>query len=116
MAQSNIRLVHIGINGADNLQAAEFAKSFSDAFGLEYKPGESSVFAGNLIEVMCGNGRGKVGHIGLSVDSIEDLEDHLSNLGHPFVQSTLQRGKNGEISFVYLHGDFGGFSVHLSRN
>lgn len=111
-----VTLRHIGINGQNRADAERIAKLFSDVFGLAYKPGNSSVFAGGIVEVMNEPYLGRCGHIALGVDSIEETEAYFTQAGHPFQQSTAKRDGDGRIKAVYLEGDFGGFAVHLLRN
>lgn len=109
-------LRHIGINGQNRADAERIAKLFSDLFGFAYKPGNSSVFSGSVVEVMNEPHLGKCGHIAFGVDSIEETEAYFAEAGHPFLPSTIKRDSNGTIKAVYLEGDFGGFAVHLLRN
>lgn len=111
-----VTLRHIGINAKNEEEAMMIAELFSKTFGIECKPGNSSVFAGSIIEVMKKPFLGTNGHIALGVDSIEDTESYFSSIGHPFLQETLKRDNNGNIKAVYVDGDFGGFAVHLLRN
>lgn len=111
-----VTLRHVGINGESSENAEQIAALFSNVFGLEYRPGNSSVFAGNIIEVTRRPFPGKNGHIALGVDSIEEAEAYFSSIGHPFVESTIKRNSEGLINAVYVEGDFGGFAVHLLKN
>ena len=112
----NATLRHIGINGQNRVEAENIARLFSDLFGFAYKPGNSSVFAGSVVEVMNEPYLGRCGHIAFGVDSIEETEAYFTEMGHPFLLSTIKRDNNGRIKAVYLEGDFGGFAVHLLRN
>lgn len=109
-------LRHIGINGRNRAEAEAIAMLFSELFGLEYKPGNHSVFSGSAVEVMYEPYLGRLGHIAFGVDCIEDTEAYFAEAGHPFLPSTIKRDSGGRIKAVYLEGDFGGFAVHLLRN
>ena len=111
-----VTLRHIGINGQNQQDAEKTAKLFSDLFGLTYKSGNSSVFAGSIVEVMKEPYLGRCGHIALGVDSIEETENYFAEAGHPFLPETMKKDGEGRIKAVYLAGDFGGFAVHLLRN
>lgn len=111
-----VTLRHIGINAMDSESAESIAMLFSNVFGLEYRPGNSSVFAGGIVEVTRRPFPGRNGHIALGVDSIEETEAYFSSIGHPFIESTIKRNSEGKINAVYVEGDFGGFAVHLLRN
>lgn len=116
MKKPELTLKHIGINAPDSAQAEALAQMFSETLGLEYKPGNSSVFAGTQIEVMRTPFLGKNGHIGFGVPSIEDCEAYFTSVGHPYQMETAKRDAEGRLKAVYLEGDFGGFAVHLMRN
>jgi len=59
-------LAHIGINCESDAATHDVAKQFAALFGFEYKPGNSSVFAGSVVEAMTPlPGRGKNGHIAI---------------------------------------------------
>lgn len=111
-----VTLRHIGINGQNQQDAEKTAKLFSDLFGLGYKSGNSSVFAGSIVEVMKQPYLGRCGHIALGVDSIEETEKYFSEAGYPFLPETMKKDSEGRMKAVYLAGDFGGFAVHLLRN
>ena len=59
----SFRLRHVGINAPDSAAAEDAAQRFCQAFGLPCRPGRSSVFAGDGIEVMRGPYLGRCGHI-----------------------------------------------------
>lgn len=111
-----VTLKHIGINAGNSETAEQIAALFAAVFGLEYRPGNSSVFAGSIIEVTRRPFPGQNGHIALGVDAIEEVEEYFSSIGHPFVESTIKRNSAGQINAVYVDGDFGGFAVHLLKN
>lgn len=115
-APFQVTLRHIGINGSNPEEAESIAGLFSDVFGLTSRQGNSSFFAGALVEVMKEPYLGKHGHIAFGVDSIEETEEFFSSVGHPFLKPTIKRSTDGKIKTVYLDGDFGGFAVHLLRN
>ena len=56
-------LAHVGINCANADEAAQTAKTLCALFGLEYKAGNSSDFAGSMVECNKAPGRGANGHI-----------------------------------------------------
>ena len=48
----------MGINCADEAEAEQTAKTLCALFGFEYKPGNSSIFAGSAVECNKAPGRG----------------------------------------------------------
>ena len=109
------KLVHIGINAKGTQDANAIAKLFCTAFGLEYRPGEVSDFAGDIVEVMHENGRGENGHIGLGVYSMDEAQAWLESLGYHFLMETAKYDEEGKLKFAYIDGSFGGFAVHIAR-
>lgn len=51
-AEPGLSLAHIGINCADEESARQTAAALCGLLGLEYRPGEKSIFAGSIVECM----------------------------------------------------------------
>ena len=109
-----LELRHIGINSDNEEEAARTAKTLCALFGLEYKPGNSSIFAGKEFEIMKSKGRGKCGHIAIATWDVDRAIYHLSRNGASFDESTRSRDDKG-TKVIYLEGEFGGFAIHLVR-
>lgn len=109
-----LELRHIGINSDDEEQAVRTAKTLCAIFDLEYKPGNSSIFAGKEFEIMKSRGKGTHGHIAISTWNVDRAVYHLSRAGASFDESTRTRDEKGS-KFIYLEGEFGGFAIHLIR-
>ncbi len=109
------KLVHVGINCADEGEARRVAQTFSALFGLEYKPGNSSDFAGGAVECMKKPYLGKNGHIAIGTNSVDRAMYQLGRQGVAFNESTLKRDANGSAKVVYLKDEIGGFAVHLVK-
>lgn len=112
---STFRLGHIGINACDASQAEEIARKFCDAFGFEYRPGNSSIFAGDGIEVMKTSYKGECGHIAFLTEDIEKAMVQLEKVGLGFDMDTGKYGPDGKLKALYLRDQIGGFAVHLLR-
>ena len=67
-----------GINCADEAQAEQTAKTLCALFDLEYKPGNSSIFAGSAVECNKAPGRGAMGHIAIGTNNVDRAVYHLS--------------------------------------
>ena len=106
-------LKHVGINCADEAEAEKTAKTFCALFGLEYKPGNSSVFAGSAVEVMKSKGAGCHGHIAFKTNYIDRAVNYLEYRGFQFDQDSAKYDAKGNLAAIYLKEDFGGFAVHL---
>lgn len=107
-------LAHVGINCENAEEAEKAAKTLCALFDLEYKPGNSSIFAGKVAEVMKKQGRGKNGHIGIATNSVERAIYHLSRRGISFIEESRVTDAKGTKA-IYLEGEIGGFAVHLCR-
>ncbi|OGV51836.1 MAG: 2-dehydro-3-deoxyphosphogluconate aldolase [Lentisphaerae bacterium GWF2_44_16] len=105
-------LGHIGINAPDAETSLKTAKTFSSIFNMPLKEGNSSNFAGTLIEVNKGSGLGKNGHIAIRTNSIQRAIAYLKRNGIEVDMSTVKPEK-GPMIAVYLKNEIGGFAVHL---
>ncbi|MCL2400325.1 MAG: bifunctional 4-hydroxy-2-oxoglutarate aldolase/2-dehydro-3-deoxy-phosphogluconate aldolase [Defluviitaleaceae bacterium] len=107
-------LAHVGVNCETEAHTQDVAKLFSNLFGFEYKPGNSSVFAGSVLETMTPlPGRGKHGHIAIGTNSMERAMYQLSSKGIKFLDETAKKDASGNIKAIYTDLDFSGFAVHL---
>ena len=107
-------LAHVGINCKDEPQTHTVAKLFCQLFGVEYKPGNSSVFAGSIVEAMTPlPGRGENGHIAIGTNFIERAMYQLETQGVKFREDTIKKDAKGNIKAVYLDMDINGFAIHL---
>ncbi len=112
----NLKLVHIGVNCQTAAEAEEAAKLFCAVLDLEYKPGNSSIFAGSVVECMKAPGRGKNGHIAIGANSVDRAIYHLGRRGVEFDESTRKVDAKGRTTVIYLKGEIGGFAIHLVKN
>lgn len=108
-------LAHIGINHPDEAAAAHTAQQFCSALGLACKPGNSSVFAGTIMECVKTKGRGRLGHIAIAANSVERAEFYLKNRGYAFEEASRIRDGKGRTKALYLSAEIGGFAIHLIR-
>ena len=106
-------LRHIGINCGNEAAANAAADKLRDVFGFEKKPGSSSVFAGTAVEAMNTAGRGTHGHIAIATNFVDRAVYYLERQGVEFDKSTERRKASGELEFVYLKDEIGGFVYHL---
>lgn len=106
---------HVGLNfkqGEDALKAAEI---FDNAFGTGKQAGNSSIFAGNQIELMKTQYLGEKGHLGFAVNSVERAIPYLQGKGYAMQMDTLRKGANGLMESCYLKDPVGGFALHIVR-
>lgn len=110
------KLVHVGINCADEAAAEKAARTFCALFGLEYKPGNSSIFAGSAVECMKTPFKGTNGHIAIGTNSVDRAIYHLGRQGVEFDESTRKTDAKGATTVIYLKDEIAGFAVHLVKN
>ncbi len=106
-------LAHVGINAEAGEAALGIAQLFANAFGFAAKEGNSSVFAGSVVEVMKTPGLGKMGHIAIGTNYIHRAVSYLEAQGYTFNPESAKHDANGKLLAIYLTQDFGGFAVHL---
>jgi len=110
------KLAHIGINCANEAEAESAAKAFCALFGFEYKPGNSSIFAGSLVECMKQPYLGRNGHIAIGTNNVERAIYHLGRQGVAFNEASRKTDAAGNTTAIYLKDEIGGFAVHLVKN
>lgn len=108
-------LSHVGINCNDLEDAESVANKFSRIFGLEYKMGNSSIFTGEVVEVLKKPYLGKNGHIAIKTNSIDRAVAYLSAIGVTFDEDTRKKGPKGETKSIYIAESIGGFAIHLKN-
>ena len=105
----------LGVNGADAEEAERTAKTFAGLFGFPYKAGNSSDFAGTVVECMKKPGRGLHGHIGIGANSVERAMYHLGRQGVEFAETSVTTNAKGQVTNVYLKDEVAGFAIHVMR-
>lgn len=107
-------IAHIGINSENADKATKTAEMFSSLFGFEKKESDASIFTGE-IEIMKQNGRGTYGHIAIKTNYVSRAVRYLASLGVEFDEQSKKHDDNGNLKFIYLKEEFGGFAVHLVK-
>ncbi len=113
-ATIDMKIGHIGINGDSPRQAAAWAEDFFRLLGLPTKAGEKSVWAGQLVEIMKGDGRGTVGHIAIKVNDCDKAIAYFKDRGMTPVEET-RKVENGRTVFIYFEEEIAGFAIHLNQ-
>ena len=109
----NLSVVHIGINAGEEDEALKTARQFESLFGFAMKPGNSSIFSGDGIEIMKKNGPGRNGHIAIGTTSVAKAAAFLARQGIEFNAETSKTDAKGNLTVAYLKNEFLGFAVHL---
>ena len=108
-----LELGHIGINCADDAEAAKTAETLGTMLSMMVKPGNSSIFVGNkAIEVMKKPGRGTHGHIAIKTNNVDRAIYHLGLRGVKFDMDS-KNVKNGKTTAIYMADEVAGFAIHL---
>ena len=108
-----LELGHIGINCADDAEAAKTAEALGTMLSMVVKPGNSSIFVGNkAIEVMKKPGRGTHGHIAIKTNNVDRAIYHLGLRGVKFDMDS-KNVKNGKTTAIYMADEVAGFAIHL---
>ena len=110
-------LKHVGINCENAEQAASTAKALCAIFGLPYKAGNSSDFAGTVVECCKVKKPGAMGHIAIGTNNVDRAIYHLGRQGVKFLDTDkVVDAASGKTKAIYLADEFGGFAIHLVQN
>ncbi|MDO5478853.1 MAG: bifunctional 4-hydroxy-2-oxoglutarate aldolase/2-dehydro-3-deoxy-phosphogluconate aldolase [Clostridia bacterium] len=105
---------HIGVNTADAADASCVAVKFAKAFGgIETSEGNSSFWAGKIIEIMKGKGKGANGHIAIKTNSVDRAVYHLKAQGIEFDESSALYNADGSMKVIFFKDEIAGFALHL---
>ena len=106
-------LAHVGINAANRDEAEKAARMFETLFGFAVKEGNSSIFAGDGVEVMKEPYKGKNGHIAIGTPDVAAARAELEARGFAFDDTTAKFKADGTLNAIYLTDEICGFAVHL---
>ena len=104
-------LAHVGVNAGNEEEALAIAGLFDAVFGFKTKNGNSSVFAGDAVEVMKNGGPGTKGHIAIRTNYLARALAYLKGKGCEFEEPKYDA--KGNMTACYFKQEFGGFAVHL---
>jgi 2-dehydro-3-deoxyphosphogluconate aldolase/(4S)-4-hydroxy-2-oxoglutarate aldolase len=107
-------VVHFGLNAKSAEAAGKAAALFNTLFGFPLRDGNSSVFAGDYIEIMkLPTASGANGHIAIGTNSILRAQAYLEGLGVAFDPSSIKRSPDGQQIVIFAKEEILGFSWHL---
>ncbi len=106
---------HVGINAQDADEALSTADALCALFGFAKKDGNSSVFAGNGVEIMKAPYLGTNGHIAIGTFNVDRAVYHLEKRGCKFNMDTAKYDEKEHLKTIYLQGEYGGFALHLVK-
>ena len=108
-----LELGHIGINSADEAEAAKTGETLGALLNMAVKPGNSSIFVGKKeFEIMKKPGRGTHGHIAIKTNNVDRAIYHLGLRGVKFDMDS-KVVKNGKTTAIYMADEIAGFAIHL---
>ena len=113
LSMLNFSVVHVGINAASEEEALGAAGKFNALFGFTAKPGSSSVFSGEGMEIMKAPGQGRNGHIAIGTTSVIKAAAFLARQGIAFNKDTIKTDAKGDWTVAYLEDEIQGFAIHL---
>lgn len=107
------KLSHLAINCEDEAKAKAVADMFTLCFNFSQREIPVSYFCTEEIEVMKFNGRGTMGHIAVKTNYMDKAVAYLERKGIALDYESAQYDAKGNMTFIYLKEEFGGFAVHL---
>ena len=107
------QLAHVGINCENSEQAEQTASEFADLLHLDSVNGNTSIFTGNIFELMKKPYKGAHGHIAIRTNFIDRAVYYLTNKGYLFDDETAKYDADGKLKAIYLKHEIGGFAIHL---
>ena len=108
-----LSVVHLGINAGGEDAARKAAQFFTTLFGFAVKDGNTSVFAGENIEIVKQSAPGTHGHIAVGTNSINRAAAHLERNGITLDYANAKKDAKGNMLAIYLKEEILGFAVHL---
>jgi len=106
-------ITRMGINSPNEPEAIKAAKLFNGLFGFPLKDGNSSVFAGDSIEIVKTSAPGACGHIAIKTNSLPRAAAYLERAGIVFDYENAKKNPKGNIMALYMKEEFLGFALHL---
>lgn len=112
LSMLGFELAHIGINCENESEADNVSAQYASLFGFGQKEGNSSFFAGDVVEATKTPFRGEKGHLAIRTNSIDRALYYLAQQGVNAVMETAKY-KNEKLVSVYIDREIGGFALHL---
>jgi 2-dehydro-3-deoxyphosphogluconate aldolase/(4S)-4-hydroxy-2-oxoglutarate aldolase len=106
-------VAHIGINSGGEEKALKGAQFFASLFGFSPKDGNSSVFAGDSIEMVKTSAPGTCGHIAIGTTNMMRALAYLERGGITVDHGSAKKDAKGNVIALYLKEEILGFALHL---
>ena len=109
-----LELGHIGINCADDAEAAKTAETIGTLLSMAVKPGNSSIFVGKKeFEIMKKPGRGTHGHIAILTNNVDRAVYHLGQPRRQVRSWTARTSRTARPPPSTWRMRVAGFALHL---
>jgi 2-dehydro-3-deoxyphosphogluconate aldolase/(4S)-4-hydroxy-2-oxoglutarate aldolase len=107
-------VVHFGLNAGSAGAAREGAELFNSLFGFPLTDGNSSIFAGDYLELMKLPGAaGTRGHIAIATNTIVRARAYLERRGVSFDPASVKENAEGKMNVIFARDEILGFAWHL---
>ncbi len=116
LSKFNFRIVHVGVNCADETEAIEGVRFMEMFFGLPENPDKrslDSLYTDTTVEWLTKPGRGKHGHLAIATNDLEGAQAFLEEKGLTFDPDSRKYTDDGRVLVIYAEQDIAGFAVHL---
>jgi len=113
MSLFGFQMVRVGINSENEEAACKTANAFSSLFGFQNAAGDSSVFAGDSIEIMKPPFYGKNGRIAIATNSVFRAMDYFQRAGIEFRSESTKNDSKGNPIAAYFKEEIGSFAIYL---
>jgi len=113
MSLLGFQVVRVGINSENDEAALKTANVFSSLFGIQSVAGDSSIFAGDIIEIMKSSFYGKNGRITIATNSVFRAMAYFTRAGIEFKSESIKTDSKGNPSAAYFKEEIGGYAICL---
>jgi 2-dehydro-3-deoxyphosphogluconate aldolase/(4S)-4-hydroxy-2-oxoglutarate aldolase len=115
-AMLGFTVAHIGLNAGSGEAAQKGAALINALFGFPVNEGNSSIFAGEFLELMKLPGAaGTRGHIAIATNSVARAKACLERRGVIFDPSSIKKNAGGDLNVIFAEDEILGFAWHLVR-
>jgi 2-dehydro-3-deoxyphosphogluconate aldolase / (4S)-4-hydroxy-2-oxoglutarate aldolase len=113
MSLLGFQMLRVGMNSENEEAALKMANVFSSLFGFHSVAGNSSIFAGDSIEIMKSPFNGKNGSIAIATNSVFRAMAYFQQAGIEFKNESVKTVSKGNIATAYFKEEIGGFAIYL---
>jgi 2-dehydro-3-deoxyphosphogluconate aldolase/(4S)-4-hydroxy-2-oxoglutarate aldolase len=107
-------VVHVGLNAGSPEAAQKGAALINTLFGFPVKEGNSSIFAGDYLEVMKSpDAAGAKGHLAIATNTIVRARAYLERQGISFDPASIKKNADGKMNVIFAKDEILGFAWHL---